>query len=378
MQSNPLWPVETRFPRLGGGLRADVLVVGGGMAGIASAYRLSLEGYDVALIEKDELGSGASGASSGVLYYGTGTNFVPAARLFGKKSARLLWRESGSAIREIVRTAKARDIPCGLRTCGAVMVAKREREAEELRAEQSGLRGAGISARLLSPEDLREIFPPRPFLRGIAFDACAQIHPAMMASGLARAAGIRVFERSPLVGWKETKDGVSARTPRARISCSKLVLATNHQPCFGLERHFRIESSVVLASAPAKDIGKVWPREKIIWSMEDRYDVLYPLGDRMALEMYDLAGSEKKLRYYYPGAGFEVRDQWGDVWAKTRDWLPIVGKVTPNILVAIGMGDQGIVTSWVAGRHMAKAVEGGRDWFLDLATPRRFDRHKGE
>jgi gamma-glutamylputrescine oxidase len=70
MQANPLWPVEKRFPSLQSDIRRDVLVVGGGMAGISSALRLKRAGFDVALIERNEVGGPATGASSGVLYYG--------------------------------------------------------------------------------------------------------------------------------------------------------------------------------------------------------------------------------------------------------------------------------------------------------------------
>ncbi len=56
MQSNPLWPVEKRFPRLDRELHTDVAIIGGGIAGISIAHYLSEEGFESAVFEKDEIG----------------------------------------------------------------------------------------------------------------------------------------------------------------------------------------------------------------------------------------------------------------------------------------------------------------------------------
>ena len=70
MQSNLLFPQKKRFPKLENDVKADVVIVGGGMVGVSSAYHLQQAGYEVIVIEQDEVGSCASGASSAILYYG--------------------------------------------------------------------------------------------------------------------------------------------------------------------------------------------------------------------------------------------------------------------------------------------------------------------
>src|SRR5690348_2828111 len=115
MQANPLWPVTNRRPSLGRDLRTDVLVVGGGMAGVSCALNLLKSGREVALIERDEVGGPATGASSGVLYYGSGTNYIPAVGLFGQEKADALWRETADAVKEIQEMATKSQIDCGVR-----------------------------------------------------------------------------------------------------------------------------------------------------------------------------------------------------------------------------------------------------------------------
>jgi hypothetical protein len=265
MQANPLWPVEKRFPSLQSDIRKDVLVVGGGMAGISSALRLKRAGFDVALIERDEVGGPAIGASSGVLYYGSGTNLVPAYGLFGEEKANKLWKETAGVIDEIVKTARDEAIDRGIRSCGSIMVAKNDDEVAEVEAESNALKKLGLPRRLLSSRDIKDYFPVTGFNGGLAHDAVGQVHPARFASGVARIEGLEIYEQTALIECKEKNGRVQVKTPGGVVRASDLVLATNIEPCFGMENHFELESSVILASEPTKESARCIPgRENLL------------------------------------------------------------------------------------------------------------------
>ena len=372
MQLNPLWPVTYRFPKLEKDITVDVAIAGGGIAGISSAYHLTKAGYKVALLEKDEIGSAATGASSGVLFYGTGTDYIPAIKLFGKDKATMMWKETAGAIEDIVATVHKYNIDCGLRRCGSIMVAKTNEELETLSSENEALGSVGIDTKIVTNDQIKEYFTPSQFLGGLSYDACSQIHPAQFASALAKESDINVYEHSKVTNWIEENDKVVLQTDNAKVTCSKLIFATNLQPYFDLKEHFDQESSVILASQPLEDIAKIWPQEKIIWTMDENYDLIYLRGDRAILELYRLPGNKQKLAYYYPNVDFKADKTWGDSWAKPKDWLPIVGRISNNIALSIGMGDQGIIMGWLSGRHMSGVIEGKSDWFLDMTSHNRF------
>ena len=342
------------------------------MAGISCALNLSKAGREVALIERDEVGGPATGASSGVLYYGSGTNYIPAVGLFGREKADALWRETAVAVREIQETATKTQVDCGIRSCGSIMVAQTDEEEKDLQREHSGLMKLGLTSKLLSEGELSAYYPKVRFQAGLLFDEVGQVHPARLASGLAELNGIQVFERTPCLGWKEGQDEVIVKTPRGEIRCTDLVLATNLEPLLGLEHHFDTEGSVILASRPTDKVKEVFPEEKIIWTMDDKYDIVYPRGDRLILELYSLGDEDSKMNKYFPGAGFETDQTWGENWAKPRDWLPILGRVSKRTAVAVGMGDQGIIMSWVCGKKIPGILEGKSDWFTESTSPSRF------
>ncbi len=375
MQANPIWPVEHRFPKLERDANVDIAIVGGGIAGIACGFFLQKAGYSVHVIEKEEVGSAATGASSGILYYGSGTNFTDAIQLYGMENAEVLWKETGKTIDDICDLVEAERIECGLRRTGAIEVAKDEEQTQALDEEKQMLERIGIKCGLYNSSDLKSFFTTREFARGISFDICAQIHPAQFAAGLAMRFNVPLFEYSPLEKLEQGSGKVVIHTPKAKLQCDRLVVATNLEPFYGLEKQFIPESSVVIASSVLTNeaLRRVWPQEKIIWTMEDQYDIIYSQRGRLILELYRPKEIQKKLAYYYPGMDFETRVQWGDSWSKTRDFLPILGEVSPTVYAAVAMGDQGVVMGFTAGRKIKLGLDGSNDPILTLTSPSRFN-----
>lgn len=377
MQGNPLWPVTKRFPKLASNINADITIIGAGITGISSAYYLNKAGYNTIVIEQEEIGSAATGASSGLLFYGYGTDFQDAIKLFNKDKAKLFWDESRETMKIIEDTINKNNLTAGLIKPGSIMVARNNLEQDYLEKEQTELKKIGITTNLLTNPEIRNYYTGRNFLSGLEYPECSKIHPAIFAASLADNFDIKVYEYSPFTSFEETKDYIIVKTPNATIRSKKIIFATNLNPIFGLEKHFVMESSALIASKvlDKREISKIWPNGKLIWtvSIEDDYDIIYPSDNRLILEVYSLKTAKEKLPYWYP-KNFTIDKQWGDSWAKSKDWLPIIGKVRANIYVAIAMGDQGIVMGYTAGRKMPMLISGKQDEFLKLTSNKRFSK----
>ena len=372
MQANPLWPVETRFPILDKDLKVDVAIVGAGIAGISCGFHLQNAGYRVAVVEKEEVGSAATGASSGILYYGSGGNFVEAVQRYGKDDATTLWKETEKTITDLVSLIEKHRIACGFRKTGAIMVAKNDSEELRIEKEHAALRDIGIQTEQYSSDEIQKSFTGTKFASGLSFDICCVIHPAQFAAELATKFNVPVYEKSPMLKFTEAPEGVTLESSRARIQCDRLVVATDLEPFYGLEKHFGQETTVVLASREMAAAKGIWPEDKVIWTMEDKYDILYPLGQRLALELYQARNIKPKLAQYYGGVSFEAQYRWGDSWSKTEDLLPIAGRLTDRVYAAVAMGDEGIVMGFTVGGRMPLAFDGRKDSILRMISPTRF------
>ncbi len=86
--------------------------------------------------------------------------------------------------------------------------------------------------------------------------------------------------------------GIAVKTPGGTVSCSQLVLATDTGPLFGLEKFFSRESSTIIASRPT-GVRKIWPEEKILLTVDNKYDIIYPVEERQAAK-HDVAGTVRQ------------------------------------------------------------------------------------
>jgi len=285
-----------------------------------------------------------------------------------------LWNETKKSIGKIQSLSEKNNIECGLRKPGTIIVARNEEEKKILEEEERAMKRLGYAGKMLSKSDIKSVYSGKEFPAGLQQDYCSQIKPGLFAVGLAQKMRVNVFENSPMKELNETRNGAIVKTPDGSIECGKVVVASNINPFYGLEKNFVIESSTIIPSVElGKRLDKLWIADKIFWTPDEHYDIFYQHDNRAFLELYRLKGAkEKMLQYFPPDISFELNKQWGSVWAKTRDWLPIVGKVKENIYSAIAVGDQGIVIGFTAGRKIVKAVEGKKDELLEMFSPQRF------
>lgn len=378
MQENILRPVVKRFPQLKNDAKTEVLVVGGGITGVLCSYFLNKAGYETIVLEMDEVGSGASGASSGILYYGTGTNLVPAIDLWGRETAAYIWKETAKNVKELAALAEKNSLNCGLRRPGGIMVARTDEEVKFLEHEQAELAKIGIKHPPLSSTEVKQFYPAQAFKAGLHFHGCSQIYPALFAAELAGKTNLPLYEYTKMESVKHAKEGLIVKTPTAKISCSKIIFATNDFPVppekpLGIEKHFIQESSVIIASQKVArgQIKKIYPKETILWTMDKNYDIIYEHEGRFILELYRLERLAEKLAFYYPGFDFKQEAQWGSSWARVKDWLPLAGEFQPNIYTAMAMSDQGTTMGYTTAKHIVDMIEGRKNKYLELTDPKR-------
>ena len=154
-------------------LSSEVVVIGGGIIGAATAYYLCKEGAEVMIIEAEDLAAGASGACDGFLS--------------------LQSKQLGSHLEMALESAKlfpsiAEDLNTNIEynPCGGLMLATSEDQLKGLKARAKKLKAAGVNVEILTAADLKNYLPEAsPDILGASYCAQdAQVNPIALTLGL--------------------------------------------------------------------------------------------------------------------------------------------------------------------------------------------------
>ena len=135
-----------------GALRADLLIVGAGVAGLSALVHATRAGLDALLIEREHVAFGASGRNAGYLMTGADDNYAAAIRGWGRETAREMW---GISVRTLegLRSLGVADTP-GYAPRPSCLVPMSEGEREDLLESHRELIADGFEATLIeSPRD---------------------------------------------------------------------------------------------------------------------------------------------------------------------------------------------------------------------------------
>src|SRR5215213_2947742 len=184
--TSPWWAAgETpRFPPLDADARADVCIVGAGIAGMTTAYMLAREGRSVVVLEDGLVGGGETGRTTAHLSNALDDRYYELERLHGERGSRLAAESHGAAIDLIERVAREEEIDCDFERLDGYLFAPPDETTQELERELDAARRAGLGDVCWVERAPIEDFDTGRCLR---FPRQAQVSPLPYLTGLARA-----------------------------------------------------------------------------------------------------------------------------------------------------------------------------------------------
>jgi len=208
--------------------QADVVVVGGGFAGLSAALELSARGLSVVLLEAERVASGASGRNGGQAIVGYASGQGPFQEQLGAADARRAWDMSLQAVDLIEQRIARHGIACDWQR-GYTYVADSPKKARALREECDEHNRLGVPSTWAKGADVARFIDSPRYVAAFHEQRSGHLHPLKYALGLAQAAqaaGVRIYEHSPVTGLQRGATLV-ASTPQGTVRARFGVLAGN-------------------------------------------------------------------------------------------------------------------------------------------------------
>lgn len=368
---------------LRGDHNADVVVVGGGAAGLSVALRLQEAGADVVVLERHRVGGGVTGGSTAKLTALHGVVSSAIRRRHGDAVADTYLTANQAALADIRAAIDRYGIDCALTTADAVDYATTDAGRAQLDEELAGLRVAGLPAEW-ADGDLGLPFSVR---GAVVLPDQAHLDPVRWCEGMAAAltgGGGRVHEGTAVHDLTENGDGCTAVTGAGVVRAGHAVVAT-HAPIVDpryLAVRCRPHRSYALAARiegtppAAMFLGVDPPVRSLRPALVDGVTYLvvagegHPVGDETDARRC-LDTLEAWAREHFPVVAVDHR--WAAHDQMPSDDLPFVGRLTPGSRrwVITGFQKWGLTSSGVAAAVIAAGVAGGRHPATDLLDPTR-------
>ena len=374
------------FPRFRGEQAADLVIVGGGLTGCATAQACAAAGMKVILLERERLGQGSSGRSAGLLLPDPVPGFRDLATAHGLRAARQAfetWRRGAVEGAALLRRLK---ITCGIEPTQVIEVAARGDE-KAFRREYEAREAAGLEIVWLTAKQVRTALNLDAPV-GVRMRDGFTLDPYRACLGIATAAARRkavFFERTPVKKVRFAGKHVDITTDGGVIHAATIVVATGTATAeFGpLRRHFKRRELYQVLTAPLPaPVRKQLSRPEIVvrdgrtpatrlrWADEGRLLLAGGDQDESAEKMRDAVRVQRtgQLMYellmtYQAIVGLQPEYGWETGYGETADGLMYIGphRNYPRHLFALGGARDSITGSFLAARILRDALQGTSD-----------------
>jgi glycine/D-amino acid oxidase-like deaminating enzyme len=367
----------------------DALIVGAGVTGSLIAERLTRQGLDVVIIDRELPGRGSTAASTSMLLWEIDRSLTELTETYGFERASRAYRASLHAVTGLKSLVLQLGIACEMRDKPSLYLAAGSTGGELLEEHQLRER-AGLPGDFLDHRLLLDTF-------GIARAAAivspgaADADPMQLARGLLKVAvarGARLFEGEAFEYDAAARSICVQLKTGHLIEARSVILATGYvMPAMVHSTVQTVSSSWAIATRLQpqnlwKDGALIWENSKDylyarttsagrIIGGEDSDEVIEPNArDRLIPEKSRLLA--QKLAALWPVADVDVEFRWSGTFDTTRDGLPLIGPVpgAKGIYAAYGYGGNGITFSFLAAQLIGDLIAGSasrllRDFALD-------------
>jgi glycine/D-amino acid oxidase-like deaminating enzyme len=398
----PFWIINNGilgvYPALRETVECEVAIIGGGISGALIGYRLAEAGIDAVMLDKRDIGTGSTAASTSLLQYETDLTLMELSERMGEERAAAVYRACRGAVKSVL--VLARQFHVGdFATRDSLYLANEARQVGGLKREYELRLKHGFDVDWWTRKRIKAE-GSLPHHAAIESHGAAEIDAFGFTHGIVNAAtrgrhGMKVFDRTEVTSWTRVGanggrrgkggkgsdgDGFVLTTAEGfHVKARRIVVASGYESLnFFRKKPAKCHSTYALVTEPLEELTG-WPGKRLIWETARPYVYARTTGDgraiiggydepfrdpqkRDALLTAKTAALKRRFAQLFPKIRCDVAFSWTGTFAETKDSLPYIGEAPgrPGIYFALGYGGNGVIFSALAAeivRDLCLGVE---------------------
>ncbi len=372
------------YPSLKENTKADVVIVGGGIAGITCAYLLGKEGLSVIVLEADRIARGTTGHTTAKITSQHNLIYHKLISQIGAELAQQYATANETAIKEIKALIERLSIDCDLTSQSAFVFTENEDFVQDVYDETNAAQKLGILA------DFLETIPfPFTIKGAVRFDNQAQFHPLKYTLSLAKdftGSGGKIYEKTRAVEVNE-ENAYTIITEKGNKVSSKVLIIASHYPFYNkhgmyFSRIYQERSYVTAIKATEQYPGGMYinaedPTRSLRSQASDKGELILVSGAHHKSGQCDDTIKKYEELLDFASPYYTITDlpyHWSTQDCMTMDNLPFVGNLAedkPDLYITTGFGKWGMTNSMASAMLLRDLIVKGENSWKDVYNPSR-------
>jgi len=371
--------------------QTDVVVIGGGMAGLSAADAFARKGKKVIVVEAYYCGAGATGKSSGFIGPNAELGLTEMVERYGKDAGKTIWemiiKDGVDYIRNNIST---HNLACDYTEQDSLEVATTQKDLKTLYEEAEQLHQFGYESTRISQSELAQYLTSKSYHGGITYPHTFGMSAYKYCQGMKNvliSQGVEIYEETPALTINEH----SVTTAHGTIEADHIIVCADRSiPDLGklTDTLYHFQNFIIMSQPLSQQqIQAIFPAKRyMVWDTELIYNYYRMTQDRLLFGggslLYAYRSNESHTTYMYtklrnslekayPGLNIQFEQMWSGLIGVSKDIAPLTGtdKDVPSIYY-IG-GTAGLPVAAMLGNYAAEVVIDKADTLRDYFSPYR-------